>query len=500
MKKDLIELYSEVESMAVIGWWSLNLTTEELTWSPMTYKIHEVKEGTVVDKETAVQFYLPEYRDKIKSLVSECAVKGTPFAKNLQIRLKDGSIKWVRTQGRAHIENEIITSVIGTFQDITFLMKSRDNRRKLMEQIIEQGNLINSMAIVAETDRAGRITYVNELFEDISQYTRGELIGKTHSLVNSGHHSKIFFQEMWEEILKGHSWRGQICNRKKDGTIYWVETFIQPKIDNLGSVVGFVSFRYDITRQKELEAEMKAHIESQAMVSHMASIGEFAGSIAHEISNPLAVIEGNNGRLKRLSKDNSELVKIVQSIDKATTRMSNIISGMKSLLFRSKQEHYSLAHVNQIVKEVGEFGNEFLQNKGIRLELDLDQNDAIIECMDVQISQVLINLVKNARDAILSEDLSERKGQSWIKIQVSSTVDHVFIRVSDSGPGIAKEIAGQIMQTYFTTKEKGKGTGLGLSLVKRIVESHQGLIELEEFKPAVFFISLPRKQNLNKAA
>lgn len=278
MKKDLIELYSEVESMAVIGWWSLNLTSEELTWSPMTYKIHEVKEGTVVDKETAVQFYLPEYREKIKSLVSNCATKGAPFAEDLQIKLEDGSIKWVRTQGRPHIENEIITSVIGTFQDITFLMKSRDNRRKLMEQIIEQGNLINSMAIVAETDRAGRITYVNELFEEISQYTRGELIGKTHSIVNSGHHSKIFFQQMWEEILKGHSWRGQICNRKKDGTIYWVETFIQPKMDDLGSVIGFVSFRYDITRQKELEAEMKAHIESQAMVSHMASIGEFAGS------------------------------------------------------------------------------------------------------------------------------------------------------------------------------------------------------------------------------
>ena len=379
-------------------------------------------------------------------------------------------------------------------------MKSRDNRRKLMEQVIEQGNLINSMAIVAETDRAGRITYVNELFEEISQYSSHELIGKTHSIVNSGHHPKEFFKEMWEEILKGHSWRGQICNKKKDGDIYWVETFIQPKVNQLGTVDGFVSFRYDITRQKELEAEMKAHIESQAMVSHMASIGEFAGSIAHEISNPLSIIDGNSRRLQRLVKDNPELEKIVQSIDKATNRMSNIITGMKSLLFRSKQEHFSCTHVNQIVKEVAEFGNEFLQNKGINLVLEMDSNDATIECMDVQISQVLINLVKNARDAILSERSSGKKTESWIKIEVSSTVDYIFIRVSDSGPGIAEDIAGQVMQTYFTTKEKGKGTGLGLSLVKRIVESHQGLIELETSKPAVFFISLPRKQSLNKAA
>jgi diguanylate cyclase (GGDEF)-like protein/PAS domain S-box-containing protein len=111
--------------------------------------------------------------------------------------------------------------------------------------------------IVGITDRAGTITYVNDCFCQISRYSRDELIGAKHSLLNSGHHPVSFFRQMWETIAAGNRWQGEICNRAKDGSLYWVDTTIAPKFDDSGRVVGYVSVRYDITRHKNSEKELK---------------------------------------------------------------------------------------------------------------------------------------------------------------------------------------------------------------------------------------------------
>lgn len=122
---------------------------------------------------------------------------------------------------------------------------------------------LDESAIVAITDPQGTITEINDKFCSISQYSREELIGKNHRIINSGYHSKEFFQTMWKTILAGNKWEGEVRNRAKDGTFYWMHTHIIPFRDDSGAIHEFVSIRYDITGRKNTEMNLRAFLDSQ---------------------------------------------------------------------------------------------------------------------------------------------------------------------------------------------------------------------------------------------
>lgn len=154
-------------------------------------------------------------------------------------------------------------------QVITFLEARRLTRQqfknKLELESYKRG--LDSHAIIARTDTRGKITFVNDKFCDISQFSRDELIGKDHRIISSGFHSKEFFKEMWTSISSGSIWRAEICNKAKDGSLYWVDTIITPLMDNKGNIHEFMAFRYDITSRKQneflfSETQKTAHIGS----------------------------------------------------------------------------------------------------------------------------------------------------------------------------------------------------------------------------------------------
>ena len=130
---------------------------------------------------------------------------------------------------------------------------------------------LDKHAIVSIANRAGIITYVNDKFCEISGYSREELVGKRHQIIKSNYHSKLFFKEMWKTISSGATWNGEICNKKKDGSLYWVETTIVPKIDVDGKTIQYLSIRTEITKLKELEARLTKQNEAQKILSDFAS-------------------------------------------------------------------------------------------------------------------------------------------------------------------------------------------------------------------------------------
>jgi PAS domain S-box-containing protein len=144
---------------------------------------------------------------------------------------------------------------------------------------------LDQSAIVATTDPRGAITFVNDKFCEISKYGRDELLGRDHRVLNSGHHPKEFMRDLWQTIASGRIWHGEICNRAKDRSLYWVDTTIVPFLDAQGRPYQYMAIRYEVTQRKQQEVQLREQ-------AALARLGEMAAVVAHEVKNPIAGIRG----------------------------------------------------------------------------------------------------------------------------------------------------------------------------------------------------------------
>src|SRR3954469_1670046 len=171
---------------------------------------------------------------------------------------------------------------------------------------------LDQSAIVATTDTRGLITFVNEKFCEVSKYSSAELLGQDHRILNSGYHSKEFMRHLWVTIANGRIWRGEIRNRAKDGTLYWVDTTIVPFLDARGKPYQYMALRYEITDRKRSEEQLR----EQAALTRL---GEMAAVVAHEVKNPIAGIRGAlqviMGRMPAEARDRAVMGDIIARLD-----------------------------------------------------------------------------------------------------------------------------------------------------------------------------------------
>lgn len=240
--------------------------------------------------------------------------------------------------------------------------------------------------------------------------------------------------------------------------------------------------RNKIERERE-EIEQKAYRNS-----NLAALGEMAGGIAHEINNPLMIINGSVMVIEKMRKkgelDLEKLERHLQTITKTVKRTATIIKGLKTLSRDGKNDESDNFKVRELVEDVLTFISGRFKYESIELKFnELDENlDIDIKGQSVQISQVLLNLIGNAFDAVKSEP------NSWIDITTDVTETHVVINITDSGNGIPIELQKKIFNPFFTTKEVGKGTGLGLSLCHTIMEKNDGEIYIDQNCPNTRFV------------
>src|SRR4026209_1095165 len=179
---------------------------------------------------------------------------------------------------------------------------------------------LDHAAIVASTDVHGCITYANDKFCEISGYSRDELVGQDHRIINSGYHSKEFMKHLWHTIANGRVWHGEIRNRAKDGHFYWVDTTIVPFLDDRGKPYQYIAIRSDITERKHSEALLRER-------AALARLGEMAAVVAHEVKNPLAGIRGAiqifSNRISRDDPNIPILKEIVSRIDSLDQMMKD---------------------------------------------------------------------------------------------------------------------------------------------------------------------------------
>lgn len=323
----------------------------------------------------------------------------------------------------------------------------------------------------------------------------------------------VTYSESFEPFIKSkkiinlvHYYRAQEIRTVLTRELEWTENSqthayivsIQQYEDKSLIIVGvyaaeLVSIRHELDSQRS-KAEFAARL---------ATLGEMAGGIAHEINNPLAVIIGSCDQMHRLlntadtSLDLSKLSEKVERISKTSFRISKIVTGLRAFSRQADQDPFLETPLKLLIDETLELCKEKFYQNNVQLIVG-EIPDVNVPIRAVQISQVLINLLNNAFDAV--HQLNEKV----VQLQFEKTAENIFLRVSDSGAGVPKDNMSKIFDPFFTTKEVGQGTGLGLSISRGILLDHQGeLTLLTQQSMTTFQIRLPLKRrtpDLNQSA
>lgn len=386
--------------------------------------------------------------------------------------------------------------IIDAFNQMTTYIK--ESQITLKQQLLQIENLQSSLdnsSIVAITDKDGTITYVNKKFCDISKYSKEELIGQNHSILKSGFHNAEFYQNIWKTISSGKIWQGDIKNKAKDGTFYWVRTTITPFIGKDGKLAQYIAVRTDVT---ELYAQ-KDTIESQFQELKKADgqKDEFISMISHELKSPIFPIIGYCDLLREPELSKNFNILHFEALDEITSnaeRLRRITEdlldvnriNMKKLPYNIKK--FSLAKfATRIAKEHA----HLMKEKQIEFYV-LPVEDQIIESDEQRLMQVIGNIIRNAVDFVPNKD-------GKITVNIRSKSGHITFSVKDNGVGMSKENQHELFAPFYqvdsSATRKHGGAGLGLAICKGIVEDLGGKIwvESDAGKGSTFFFSVPLK-------
>jgi PAS domain S-box-containing protein len=347
----------------------------------------------------------------------------------------------------------------------------------------EYKRAVDMGAIVSKADKRGKITYINDSFMEISGYSKEELLGKPHSIVRHPDTPKEVFKEMWEKILNKQVWQGDIKNRAKDGSDYYVFATIVPILDDKENIVEFLAIRYDTTN---------LHLAVKEANKAEKSKGRFLANMSHELRTPLNAIIGFSQILQRRKtledKDRDYVEKINMSGQNLLTLVNSILDFSK-MDENEMKAHPSDVNIKALFDEVLILSETEINKKSITIKMfEVDEGEHLYADRQL-LKQALINLLSNA------VKFSQQNGTIEITHKIENS-KNVF-GICDNGEGISKEE----IETLFTPFKQGenahnnaaKGTGLGLAITKTIItELHSGEIwvESELGEGACFYISL----------
>ena len=344
------------------------------------------------------------------------------------------------------------------------------------------------------TNTNGKIEYINPKFTQLTGYLSEEVIGKNPSILSSGKTSPEEYKRLWNTIKSGREWRGEFCNRKKNGEIYWELASISPVKNDKGVITHFIAVKEDITRRKQAEKKL---LQSEKL----RSLGVMAYGIAHDFNNILTVISGNAQLLESSYRDHKELTNGLRTIRRAAHNGAETVRRMHEFTRKkSNSSLYILIDLRKLIKQAIQFtkhrwGN-MAQSRDITYDLDIDdvKTETVVFGNPSELKDVFVNIINNALDAMPKG--GRLSFSTWRKD------DTVFVSISDTGKGMSEEVQTHIFDPFFTTRSP-KRTGLGMSAVYGIMARHSGSIDVESQvgKGSTFTLRLPiipRRKNNSK--
>ncbi|NPV86227.1 MAG: PAS domain S-box protein [Anaerolineae bacterium] len=390
----------------------------------------------------------------------------------LEIRRPDGQARWLLVTATPRFdETGAFTGTYGVFRDITSRKFAEEVMRQ-NEQLFKQFFELSPIG-VAVTSLEGRYLYVNRRLCDALGYSEQELLRLSYEDVSYRDEAELQKnRELRQALLKGEISEFEIEKRfvRKSGEVLCVILRVTLVCDSQSTPLYYIGQFLDITERKKLEAEV-------LLAQRMAGLGTLAGGVAHEINTPLQIIVGSSETLiKRLREgvlDNDKLLRGLERINQSAWRVAEIIRSLMMYAHPSADVR-QWANLNDVIRDTLLLMEYQLKSwSNVTVQTDLAADLPQLYCERGQISQMLINLLNNAHDAI------PQGGEIILRTQYDAESRCILLQVSDDGEGIPPQIRDKIFDPFFTTKEVGKGTGLGLSIVAGIVKAHSGKISVE---------------------
>jgi len=399
---------------------------------------------------------------------------GPEPARTWKHRKRDGTIIFVEVTTH-RINSTEHPSEIVLANDVT---ERKQNEAQLRLQSAALESAANAILI---TNAQGVIIWVNPAFTQTTGYAQEEVLGKTARLLKSGKQDREFYRNMWETILSGKVWRDTIVNRRKDGTLNQEDMTITPILSNDGEITHFIAIKQDITELEhaladvqEKNAQLTSTTQQLWQASKLATMGELAASIAHELNNPLATIalrtEALVGQLWQDTEKRHALEIVLKEVDRMATLVNNLL-----LFSRRSHRQVSTVDLREEATTSLDFLSYHLRNHEIEAICDFSAELPTVQADRQQLRQLFLNLITNACDAMA---LGGKLTIHILPGELKSS-EAVIVEFEDTGEGIAPADLNSVWDPFFTTKPEGKGTGLGLAICRRIVEEHGGVISID---------------------
>ncbi len=399
-----------------------------------------------------------------------------------QHRLANGTVREVEIfSSNIHIGGrDYLYSII---QDITE-RKRAEFRIKLLSKSIEQ-----SPVSVVITDPQGVLEYVNPKFSEVTGYSPGELIGRTHALLKSNKQSNKFYEEMWDTILSGKDWKGEFHNKKKNGELFWENAVISAIVNENGDITHFVGIKEDITKEKQMFEELLMAKEKAEEMNRIKS--SFFANMSHELRTPLIGILGYAEILQDELPEDGDLARIAHTIEMGGLRLLKTLNLILNLSKIESHKYEIKIERTEIVSKVRETFELFISvAKGKKIGYSFNPAVGSIYCDidSLMFDHIISNLINNA--------LKYTK-QGAVLVSIFGDPENAYIEVKDTGIGIPKDMQ-QIIWDEFRQVSEGlnrtfEGTGLGLTIAKKYTEFIGGQIsvESEEGQGSTFRVQLP---------
>ncbi|MEQ1632333.1 MAG: PAS domain S-box protein [Planctomycetota bacterium] len=472
-----------VMKAASLGTWDWDVVTGQLTSNERQSHVLGRAPGTTTGhvQEWRDSIHPEDLPDVLTAWSNHFVGITTEFRTEYRMRRGEDDWGWVLDVGRVleRDQNGKALRAAGVHLDIHAQKVAEQERlaatraaEAAMREISSLHTALDEHSILSVSDRDGRIVDVNTGFQRISGYAREELLGHDHRILNSGVHDREFWGEVWGTLTSGRAWRGEVCNRSKDGAYYWVDTTIVPFVGAEGEIEKYVSIRFDVTAQKAAEREL-VDARSQAEAANAAK-SEFLANMSHEIRTPMTAILGFADLLAQdtyLQSAPQQQLDYVSTIRRNGEHLLSIINDIldlskieagKMTIEAANTQPVDLAHDVMSLMQVKATA------KGLQLRLEFATLvPASIQTDPLRLRQILVNLVGNAIKFTEMGSVTLRCGAEF-------ATEQMWFEVVDTGIGMTaadcQRLFGAFVQVDSSTARRFHGTGLGLRISKRLAE------------------------------